>query len=398
VLCAAASVGLQPLLHPTGPGNSSPVDVAVLLTILTTAVWAAAASSRLRAPYAAAVALMVLGGALAGLTGPLPATSLLAVFQDLVIFAWATAITNLAHRPGVLRLLSSVWALTAMCWAAVLVTASLLGLTAVEGIIAREGNRALFTFGDPNYAGTYWVSSVFLVYATQRPRRPWLRRLAYLLLVWSLVLTESNGGVLALLLGTALVLLLTVRHRVGAAAAVVTAVALAAVVLTAVTAVPFPQVQAWARQSGQPLLVNSIGRSDNSSEQRSALIEEALQLYRSIGPLGIGPGTTKTLLIDRQYPYAKEAHDDYLASLVERGPLGAVGLLVLIVTAVVLGARVVRGPPQDWPELPRPVGLVAALAALALAGTYYEVLHFRFVWLLLALTATVAARWPRRSR
>jgi O-antigen ligase len=157
-------------------------------------------------------------------------------------------------------------------------------------------------------------------------------------------------------------------------------------------------VQAWARQSGQPLLVNSIGRSDNSSEQRSALVAESLQLYRTTGLLGIGPSTTKTLLIDRQYPYAKEAHDDYLASLVERGPLGAVGLLVLIVTAVVLGARVVRGPPQDWPELPRPVGLVAALAALALAGTYYEVLHFRFVWLLLALTATVAARWPRRSR
>jgi hypothetical protein len=44
-------------------------------------------------------------------------------------------------------------------------------------------------------------------------------------------------------------------------------------------------------------------------------------------------------------------------------------------------------------ELPRPAALVAALVAMALAGAYYEVLHFRFVWLLLALMAAVGARW-----
>ncbi|NMH96643.1 O-antigen ligase family protein [Pseudonocardia acidicola] len=398
VVLGVLSVALQPFLHPTGPGNSSPVDVAILLTILATGIWAAGASIRLRAPYACAMALMVLGGAIAGLAGPLPANSLLSVFQDLVIFSWATAMTNLARRPGVLRLLSSTWAVLSVCWGTVLVTASLFGLTAVEGIVAREGNRALFTFGDPNYAATFWVSSIFIVYATQRPRRVWLRWLGYLVLVWSLVLSESNGGVLELLAGCAVVVLVATHRRFGAMTTLAVLLILGSVVGAGLTVVPFTQIQTWARDSGQPILVNSLGRSDSSSAQRSELIHESLQLYASDGVLGSGPGTTKELLSDRQYAYAKEAHDDYLAALVERGPLGVVGIVVLVATAVLRSARVLRGPPRGWAELPRPSGLIAALAAMALAGTYYEVLHFRYVWLLLAFVAAVAARWPMPVR
>jgi O-antigen ligase len=165
-----------------------------------------------------------------------------------------------------------------------------------------------------------------------------------------------------------------------------------------VTWLPVSQMQAAARASGQPILVNSVGRSEGSSSQRSALIQESLKLYETGGLLGYGPGTTKQTLIDRQYPYAKEAHDDYLAALVERGPLGVVGILLLVMTAALRAGRVVRGPPRGWAELPRPVGLVAGLAAMGMAGTYYEVLHFRYVWLLLALTAAVAGLWPRENR
>src|SRR5689334_13487793 len=152
VVVVLVSVALQPFLHPTGPGNSSPVDVGILASLITTAVWGASAGIRWRAPYALGVSLLALGGGIAGLLGPLPATALLAVFQDLVIFAWATAVTNIARRPGVLPLLTRVWAETSLCWASVLAAASLLGLTTIEGIVSREGNRALFTFGDPNYA------------------------------------------------------------------------------------------------------------------------------------------------------------------------------------------------------------------------------------------------------
>lgn len=393
-MLAMVSIALQPFLHPTGPGNSSPVDVAILLTILATGVWAATSGVPVRIPYLLAMALMVMGGAMAGLAGPLPGTALLTVVQDMVIFGWATAVTNLARRPGVLRLMTTTWALAAIGWAMVLVVASILGLTAVEGIVAREGNRALFTFGDPNYAATFWVSSIFIVYATQRPRRTWLRWIGYVLLVWSLLLSESNGGVLELLLGIGVIALVGTYRRFGSMSAFALVMVVGAVVGAGLTIVPFSQIQTWALSSGQPILVNSLGRSDGSSSQRGILIKESLQLYASDGILGSGPGSTKQLLQDRHYAYAKEAHDDYLAALVERGPLGVVGILLLVVSAVVGAGRTLRGPPRGWVDLPRPSGLVAALAAMALAGTFYEVLHFRYVWLLLAFAAAVAARWP----
>jgi O-antigen ligase len=392
VVLALVSVTLQPFLHPTGPGNSSPVDVAILAAMIAIAIWGAAAGIRWRAPYLLGMGLMTLGGAIAGLLGPLPGTALLTIFQDLVIFMWATAVTNLARRPGVLPLLARVWAETSICWASVLAAASVLGLTAVEGIVAREGNRALFTFGDPNYAATFWVSSIFVVYAAQRPRNPWLRRVGYAVLVWAVVLTESNGGALALVIGWAFLLLLAIARRYGGAGAVASALAAGLVVGGGLGVVPFAQIQSWALHSGQPVLVNSLGRSDSSSGQRQTLVAESLELYRTDGLLGSGPASTKELLQERQYPYAKEAHDDYLAALVERGPMGVLGILALVASAAYRAQRVARianGPGAGL--VARPSGLVAALLAMALAGTYYEVLHFRFVWLLLAMVAAAAA-------
>lgn len=69
-VCTA--VALQPLIQPSGPGNSSPVDVVLLLSLLMTAMWAATNGLRVRVPYAVPVALLVVAGAVAGLLGALP--------------------------------------------------------------------------------------------------------------------------------------------------------------------------------------------------------------------------------------------------------------------------------------------------------------------------------------
>jgi len=389
-----SAVVCQPLLHPAGPGNTSPVDVLVLLTLLMTALWASTSGLPLRAPYVVPVAVSVLAGALASLASTLPLSGLLAVIQDMALVAWCTAIVNLARCPGTLRMIGRAWAISSICWAGVLVTASLLHISAIEGIRPQDGNRLMFTFGDPNYAGAYWVISMFVVYATRAPDRTWLRRVGYLLLLWSLVLSESNGAAVEFIAGVALLFCVGVYRKQG----LVNAMALLMVAVVAVVVflqvAPIVTVQTWARDSGQSLLVNTLGRSNSSSAQRSALIDEALSLYASDGLLGSGPSTTKALLFDRQYPYAKEAHDDYLAALVERGPLGVLGVVLLVISAAWRAGTVLRGPPSlsFAAQIPRPVGLVAALVALGVAGTYYEVMHFRFLWLLLGLVAVLASR------
>jgi hypothetical protein len=392
-LVACAAMVFQPILRPSGPGNSSPVDALTLATVLLSILWAATCGRRLGGPYCVAGALMLLSGAVAGLAGPLPGTALINLGKELLLLAWCVALYNIARRPGVLRLLTASFAYAAVLWASVLVAATLLGVTAIEGISPTEGDRRLFTLGDPNYAATYWVVSLLMVYAGRCPRSRALRWYGYTMLLWALLLSQSNGGMLEL--GVAVVFLTAYRaYRTSgpaAATAVVLVVALAAG--GALSAANLADVQDRARQSDHSVLVNTLGRSGASTEQRGTLLRESFQLYEQQWLTGSGPGTTKQLFEDQQFPYAKESHDDYLAALVERGPLGAVALLVLLASAVWRASRVLRAPPGAGfaAQLPRPAGLVAALLALAVAGAYYEVLHFRFLWVLLALVAVLAS-------
>ncbi|MDP9093381.1 MAG: O-antigen ligase family protein [Actinomycetota bacterium] len=398
LLAMAAAFAVQPALHPSGPGNSSPVDVVILVSILAVAIWVASNRLPMRGPYLLGESMIIVGGAIAGAVGPLPATALLAIVQDIILIVWCVAIVAVANDPARLTLLAKAWAYSSTIAAAVLVAGSMAHITAITGVVAREGNRALFTFGDPNYAASYWVLSIFVVYACKAPTSRTVRAGGYALLLWALLLTESNGGIVELAVGCGFLSFVSLLRRYGPAAAITTLLLVAGALTITLRTVPFSSVQAWARASGNPLLVNSLGRSNDSSSQRTQLIHEALQLYESDGFLGSGPASTKPLLTVRSYPYAKEAHNDYLASLVENGPIGALGLLVIICSATWRATVVLRAPPssRSADSLPRPEGIVAALLAASVAATYYEVLHFRFVWALLSMTAALAfeARRP----
>jgi len=390
---ACAALVFQPILRPAGPGNSSPVDALTVATVVMSLLWAATCGRRLGAPYSLAAALMLLSGGLAGLSGPLPGSSLMNLSKEILLLAWCVALYNLARRPGILRLFTASFAYAAVVWASVLVAGTLGHIAAIEGISPTEGDRKLFTLGDPNYAATYWVVSILMVYAAQRPRRRLLRWYGYVVLVWALLLSQSNGGVLMLVVSLLFVAAYTAWRKGGmvAAASVVLVVALGAG--GALTMAPLAHLQDRAQLSQQTELVNTVGRSGASSEQRGTLVQEGLQLYQQRWLTGSGPGTTKQLLTDQDFAYAKEAHDDYLAALIERGPLGVIALLTLMVTAAWQSTRALRAPPGTGfaAQVPRPAGLVAALVGLAVAGAYYEVLHFRFLWVLLAMVAVLAS-------
>ncbi|RJQ85473.1 O-antigen ligase family protein [Amycolatopsis panacis] len=393
-LAACTAMAFQPILRPAGPGNSAPVDLFTAATVLLVAVWAATSGRKLGAPYALPLGVLIVAGAIAGLAGPLPGTSLLELSQDLVLLAWGVALYNIARRPGVLRMLTTTFAWASIGWATLVVVGWLANITAIEGLSPTEGDRVLFTLGDPNYASAYWVVSLLVVFAAKRPRHWALRWFGYAMLIWAIALTESNGGVLELLVGLGFLGVVACYRRRGIVGVLAFAMLVASVVGVGTQVLPFSRLQTWALQSGQSYLVNSLGRSQGSSSQRALLIQESLQLYQSDGLLGSGPRTTKQLLIDRNYPYAKEAHDDYLAALTERGVLGVAGMAMLVLAAGWRAGRALRAPPGQGfaAEVPRPAGIVAALLVMALAGTYYQVLHFRFVWIVLVFVAVLASR------
>jgi hypothetical protein len=406
VFTLTAAFVFQPILRPAGPGNSSPVDVFTLLALVAFGLWAGVSRRRLRAPYALAVALWIGAGAASGLVSPLPGTAFLDLAIEVLLFGWCLTVANVLSRPAALRCALAAWCWSGVGWAALVAVAHAAHITPLEGFKPADGNRVLFTFGDPNYAAAYWVVTLLVIHATGVPQRRWIRWTGYALLVYAVVLTESNGGFLELAIGIAFVIAARVHRRrgwVGVAAFVLT---VGVTLGTFFTLIPMSSIRTWARNSNQSFLVNSLGRSDNSTAQRGQLISESFQLWqRTDGILGLGPMSTKPLLTQWQYPYAKEAHDDYIAALVERGPIGALGLVVLLCGIVAAAAAVLRRPlpPAFAAAVPHPAGLVAGALALGVAATYYEILHFRFAWALFGILAVLAragrdSRTPRRAR
>jgi hypothetical protein len=394
-----ATFVFQPILHPSGPLNSSPVDVLTVASIVAAAIWASAGHHKLRVPYFVPVALMVAAGAASGLHSSLPALSLVTLATDVLLLAWCGAVANVLSAPRVLRCALVAWSWSGIFWAAVVVFAWLANITALQGLQPSEGNRVLFTFGDPNYASAYWDVTIFVIYATRVPAARWMRIVGYLLLAGALALTESNGGVLAL--GVAITFLVLVRsyRRRGWVGMAATTLVIGSAAAIFITVVPLASIRQWALGTGQPLLVNSIGRSAQSSSERGLLIVEMKQLFeQGDGLLGLGPASTKPLLAARLYPYSNEAHNDFLAALVERGPVGLLGVLLLVGLTAARAGPILRGTvaPQYAAAVPVPAGLLAALLVLAVNSFYEEILHFRFLWALLGIVAILGADRKRR--
>jgi O-antigen ligase len=128
------------------------------------------------------------------------------------------------------------------------------------------------------------------------------------------------------------------------------------------------------------------------------LLHETIHLYKSGDPLfGGGPVSTKARLRGEMAPFVKEAHDDYLASIVERGAIGFFGFLLLLSA---LGFRMVsltrtQLSPGFAAVVPRSYALVGAAAGTIVAEGVYELLHVRHVWALFAVVAALYA-WGRR--
>jgi O-antigen ligase len=389
-LCAAG-IALLPLLRPSLPGNSAPVDLLIALGVAATVLWAGTGGHRIHLPYAIPVALLLIGGAIGSLWQGVPGGSGFALVQDLTLLAWCAALTTVARRPGALDVLVATWAYSAIGWASVLVGAFFSHQAGLAGVTERTGQRAALTFSDPNMAANYFFLAIMIVAAARRPRHRATRLAAYAVLVTAMVLTGSNGGFLCLVIAVAAAIVLRIAIDRGQILALALLTVLALVGVTVAKEFHPGPVIAAAHASQVPLIRDSIGRLGESDESRSLLLDETAALFNSGSLLGRGAESTKPILDHNQAAYVKEAHDDYMATLIERGVIGAVGLLLLVAAVGFRAAWVTATPlpPALSAAIPRPASLTAACIGLALSAALYEVLHFRHVWTLFALLAAL---------
>ena len=388
----AAAVACMPLLSPSGFGNTSPADLPIVLAILGVLLWLSRNRVRLHVPYAAGMWLMILAGALAALANlQIRSTAVLA--QDLFLLLWVTIIANAVRADrSLVRLVCSSWCWSGIVCATLLVVGRLAGISWLAGQTDRDGSRAALTFGDPNLAGNYFVSCLFLVLASRCPRRGWLRAGAVILLVLAVVFTGSQGAMLGMVVGVGVAAIVGSWRSRGPITATGLACGVALVGGLLVTSVDWTSLQEQAASSG-PVLHDSFGRGDSSSQDRQVLFAEGQRLFWNGNLVGVGPGRTEATLAAIPAPYVKEAHNDYMATLVELGVLGGVGLVVLLASISARLARVAGRPGRASETaavrdlLPAPQFLVAMGASFLIAGLFYEVLHFRHLWAFLGLLA-----------
>jgi O-antigen/teichoic acid export membrane protein/O-antigen ligase len=401
IMCVA--IWALPMLRPAGPGNTAPADLFLGLAIVTTALWFASRSRVMRFPYMFPVGLSILAGALAGTVAYLHAYvsvggGLVSLIQDAFLLAWCIGIANVGRDPALLRSITRAWAISATCWAALMIIGVFGHITLLSGQDLRNGIRAAFTLGDPNLAANYFICSLLVLRATRFPQRRAIRWICCALIVTAIALTGSNGGALVLIITTALGGIFAMARRRGAVPAVIAASALAFAVLLIAPHVNVQSIVARAQSSSQ-LLRDSIGRQAESSSSRSTILSQTEQLYfTGDNLLGIGPGGTKGAFQKHQYSYVKMAHDDYAASLVERGLLGAVALVFLLVIVMARCRRIaVRGLRPGYASVfPRPELLGSAVIGMFISAMFYQVLHFRHLWALLGVIAAVDL-WGRRD-
>jgi hypothetical protein len=387
-VCLVLAVATMPLLTPAGPGNTAAADVTIAAFVAACAMWLYRAGLRAHVPYLLGVGLLMLAGTIAAVHVR-ASWSALTVVQDLFCLMWAAAIASaVSASPSLLSVFVRAWVWSAIAWAGVLCFGRMAGINALAGITAKDGGRAALTFDDPNLAGNYFLCGLALLLATSVVRRRAARVAGVLVILLAIVFTGSNGAAIGLGLTLGVGGLLRVRRKYGVTGAVAVIALSGALVGVVSPQISLSQIRQQAADSVQ-LLRDSLGRTDESSGTRQVLFSESMRLYLAGDLIGVAPGRTKVTLKDAGAPYVKEAHNDYMATLVERGALGGAGLVVLLATAATRTRRATTGArtPAARQLVPRPEFLLGLGCAFVAAGFFYEVLHFRHLWAYLGLVA-----------
>lgn len=386
----AAAIATMPILVPSGPGNTAGADLPIAAACLFTFIWLYRVRARVQVPYLLPVSILMLAGLVATYFSGHQLV-VLAVVQDGFCLLWATSIANAVRLdPGLLRLVVATWVRSGIAWAGALCLGRFAGIDWLAGISAQDGTRASLTFGDPNLAGNYFVCCLALLWATSVVRHRWARWAGAAVILLAIVFTGSNGAAVAIVIVVAVGGLGAVRRRAGTAPMMVVGTFLAAAAIVAAPHISLTDIQQQAADN-IAVLHDSLGRADESSGSREVLVSEAFDVYLHDDLVGVGPTRTKDTLQERAAPYVKEAHNDYTATLVERGVVGGIGLALLIWVIGTRFGRIVGWAPRAGVAevVPRPEYLLGLVCAFAVAGVFYEVLHFRHLWALLGLGAGI---------
>lgn len=393
-------VCLIPVVVPSGPLRLAIVDAVIVLGLAAFAVMFLTRKEPIWVPFMAPVLMITVGSLAAVVNAESPSAAFMTMAQDAYLFLWFIMVVHVLRNRDLTAIqLTWIWVANIIALVGIIIVLTQ-GHLSVFDLIKPKGKRAYGTFYDPNMFAGYLVMSLFIVLSMGR-RLAWLVKWGSILLISvCIVATKSNGGMLSLIVGLAVWVTMRAWTRripavaMAASALLIVSLGLGALWMNAGVGLGAAQLSAFESNS-------FLARAGHSSAGRFTIWKHLQETYAR-SPLGIGPGNSRWLTLsieDRLRPnslQAKEAHNDYLAYAIERGPLGLLGLLALLGSAFgKLGAAAMRRDDDETtPDTTGPLvaALAGALAAAAVHALTIEVLHFRHFWLLMAIVCAIEAR------
>jgi O-antigen ligase len=337
----------------------------------------------LHVPLAFPAWLILVTSLIATLAGLFSINSIIAMVQEVYLFVWFVVLVNLliALPSSSFENLVKIWSVVALLEA----TTVLMGMLKIgpamfytspeTGLVLStvEFNRGFGTFVNPNAAGAYLSVSFFILLATSWKK--WLRAILGLYLLVGIFATGSMGAILFTLIAFVtlpIAYAILKNRRMSLLLGGLLSLAIATLILLLIIFDPLkalPSISSAKELTG--FLALTIGRLSHSISARVDIINITWPFYEKY-PFGMGPNTSVLFL--------KTLHNDYLAFLFERGPLGLIGWLWVVIATLLLPLRKIN-PKQDPAKWRQSLTIWAGFLACALNGFTHEVSHFRQFWM-----------------
>jgi O-antigen ligase len=248
---------------------------------------------------------------------------------------------------------------------------TVIGMIVVDFALMTGGGqyRQQAYFAQPNYPGHYMImATTIMLFWT---KNAWLKALAILAFAISVYETGSFGS-----LAFAGVLLLVWAWRSMTKNSAILVVALIAILLGAVFYATGAEQAVTKNGFNVSSSLNST-RFDRSSSSRYDLWAQGWKAWVE-HPAGVGPNGVVSRKLAIGYGINLPVHNDLLSYLVERGPIGLIGLIGLWVAIWRRG---------------RPRGIARMLIlGIVIASLFRQTMHYRHMWLFLALAFVMDSR------
>jgi O-antigen ligase len=409
-LYLAAAAALVALVVPGGPGQTAVVDVFNLVALAAFGCVVLMRGIPLSPPFMLPVLIVATGSLFAMISAASIPAALLAMAQDVYLYGWFVMLATVMSRRGEFVRVRVAWVVAADLVALYCILGVATGHSPGIGIdhswrdlLPSSDFRPSATFSNANQFGDYLMATVFVLLGLMGRVSMRFVVASAGLIGLAMVATKSNGTLIATFAG---VMVWAGARTWGRGLQPVRAAGLAFIALASVALLSWAHVE-WGVGANLMRSVQQrsfVGRLSKSTGDRERIWQTLATDYER-SPLGIGPGNSSMQMLaighrerggaEESSLQGKEAHSDYLAYAVERGPIGFVGLLAFIVAAF---ARVLRGRRRIAARVAGPsattlwAACLGALTAMCVHSLVIEALHFRHVWFALAIICALTTR------